>query len=636
MKPAHLRAPYALLTKLFLRQFLENDLISPDADRSQLLAVVGSIVLSLTLFISVFMSSGYLGAFLTPGQAAIVSLDDKFFYLSLAMVVTALVAATQWDALAIDPRDAAILEPLPVPAATIRRAKVSAIALLGGAVALGVNVFPSFMFPWLLAMNFPQMSGWALLWLVVTQAMTSIAAAAFGYLTVIALRETMVAVLGRRWFTVAAPWVQGGLIVVLGSALLLLPTASAQIAQRGFDGWRRSSPPMWFLGIYEVTAGGTIADLPRMEMRDRKAASDRMNGALYLERRSQLPGLARRAAAAFGLAALLGAAAYWWNARRLPALAPASPPAACIRWRMGERLVNALLARDAPTRAGFYFTMAAMWRSNTHRLTLSGAAAAGLAMAVVALSSANAQQGAGPSARLLLMQPPFFGALLVGFRHVIRVPAELRASWGFQLAWRERGRAFLAGARRAALAALVLPSVLLLLPLFVFVLGPQLAVVHALLEFAGAVVLLEALMANYDKVPFTCMYVPTENMKALGPIYAIAFLIGASSVARMQNDVLQSGNAARLLITLAAAFAILRLMSVKRARLPHVRFDARPLSRSWGYTAKKERAGTLRSRPSRIAVASGFNRTSRLSGSAAPASPSSGPGSAAPARPAAP
>ena len=51
---------------------------------------------------------------LTPGQAAVLSLNDKFFYLALAMIVTALVAASQWDALAIDPRDAAILEPLPV------------------------------------------------------------------------------------------------------------------------------------------------------------------------------------------------------------------------------------------------------------------------------------------------------------------------------------------------------------------------------------------------------------------------------------------------------------------------------------------------------------------------------------------
>jgi len=34
------------------------------------------------------------------------------------------------------------------------------------------------------------------------------------------------------------------------------------------------------------------------------------------------------------------------------------------------------------------------------------------------------------------------GMLLVGFRHLIRVPAELRANWGFQLAWRGQEREF--------------------------------------------------------------------------------------------------------------------------------------------------------------------------------------------------
>ena len=47
------------------------------------------------------------------------------------------------------------------------------------------------------------------------------------------------------------------------------------------------------------------------------------------------------------------------------------------------------------------------------------------------------------------IQPMFYGALLVAFRHGIRVPAELRANWAVQLAWRDRAREFLTGVRRA-------------------------------------------------------------------------------------------------------------------------------------------------------------------------------------------
>jgi hypothetical protein len=174
------------------------------------------------------------------------------------------------------------------------------------------------------------------------------------------------------------------------------------------------------------------------------------------------------------------------------------------------------------------------------------------------------------------MQPLLYGALLVGFRHVIRVPAELRASWGFQLAWRGRERAFLTGVKCAAVAGLVVPALVIPLLLYVFVLGPSLALMHAALGLAGAIVLLEALMITYEKVPFTCTYLPSENMKALAPIYAIAFVLGASIFARMQHEALLGSGAASLFTTLAIVFVILRVMRLKRARLPYVDFDEAP------------------------------------------------------------
>src|SRR5687767_922716 len=160
---AKLRRPPVLLTKLFLRQFLENDLISPDADRTQLLALVGAMFVCLTLFISVFISFNYVVTVLTPGQVAVMALDDRFFFI-------ALVAASQWDALAIDPRDAAILEPLPVPFATIRRAKLAAVAILGAAVAVALNACPSVVFPWLLVFNFRELPAIFILWMIVVHA----------------------------------------------------------------------------------------------------------------------------------------------------------------------------------------------------------------------------------------------------------------------------------------------------------------------------------------------------------------------------------------------------------------------------------------------------------------------------------
>lgn len=577
MGDAWQRSSFGLLTRLFLRQFLENDAISPDADRSQLLAVVGSLAMSLTLFLSFAMSTKYVSSW-TPAGAAVASLDDKFLYLAFGMIVTALVGATQWDTLSIDPRDAGILEPLPVPAGTIRRAKLTAVAVLGSGVAIAVNLVPSAIFPWLLIFGFRQMSVAWLVPLVAVHFIVTVAAAGFGYLAVIAFRETVALILGARAFGKASPWLQGGLIVVLGSALLLLPAAADGVAQRGFSGARALSPPSWFLGVYETLAGGIIADLPRTVMTPRRVVQDRRASALYDERRREFPALARRAAFATAFTGALAALAYWWRARRLPSLAPAPAPSFRRGWHAGARLANALLLRDSAVCAGFYFAIAAMWRNNTHRLTLACAAAGGFAMAVLALSNAMPGAGGAVSVRLLWVQPLLFGALLVGFRHIIRVPAELRANWGFQLAWGDRGDAFLTGVKAAAVLGLVVPALIVVLPLFVFVLGASRAALHAGLGLAGAIVFLEIVMHGYDKVPFTCTYLPSENMKALAPLYAIAFIAGTALFARMQHSALHGGSAIRLVVALVVVFAILRVITVRRPRQRLVDFEEAPVT----------------------------------------------------------
>jgi hypothetical protein len=571
------RAPHVLLTRHFLRQFLENDLVSPDGDRSQTLAVVTATIVSLTLFLGFAMSAEYLGPLLTPGLVAVRSLDDKFFYLALGMIATALVAASQWDALAIDARDAAILEPLPVPTTTIRRAKLSAVAILGTAAAIAVNVCPSVVFPLLLVYTIRDVTLLQLLGLMAAHAVMTIAASGFGYLVIVALRETMVAVLGWRWFTRVSPWTQGLLIVFLGGSLLLLPPAADRIAERGFDGWKANSPPMWFLGAYEGLAGGVIVDQPRRWMPPRVAGWDQTASARYQARRSEFPGLARRAALAVGLTLLIAAVAYLVNAHRVSSLSLAPAARSRRRWRLLGALAHRVLIRRPAARAGFHFALAAMWRSTSHRLTLACAAAVGFAMAVLALSNASVGQGE-VTPRLLAVQPLLYGALLAGFRHAIRVPAELRANWGFQLAWRDERRAFVGGVKAAAVIALVLPSLVVVLPLFMFVLGLERALVHAALGLAGAIVLLEALMLGYEKVPFTCTYLPFEKIKALAPVYVIAFVVGASVFARLQHAALVGTGAVTILAILAVAFAALRVIALTRARLPEVQFEEAPVT----------------------------------------------------------
>ena len=281
--------------------------------------------------------------------------------------------------------------------------------------------------------------------------------------------------------------------------------------------------------------------------------------------------LARRAGTVSLLTAFLAVIAYWWNSRRFPSAGPLRSRRR-RRWQAAAAVTRVALVRGQTARAGFFFTLAAVWRSNLHRLTIACAGAASVAAAVVTLSGLNLQDVSSVSGLptgVFAIQPMFYGALLVAFRHGIRVPAELRANWGFQLAWRDQAREFLTGVRRGALAGVVVPALLIVLPLFWYFLGFTLAVAHALLGFAGRVVMLEVLLFSYEKVPFTCTYIPSENMKALAVIpYVLIFLTGASAFARMERSALQDPIAAVRLLVLLSVVAVLRFTARRRSRQP--------------------------------------------------------------------
>ena len=567
---------HATLTRHFLRRFLENDLISPEADRSQLLAVVGASLFSITLFVTMFMSFPYITIGWTPAQLALSALSDRHFYIALSMTVSALLAVAQWDSLVVDVRDAAILEPLPVRPTTIRRAKLAAVAILGIAAALLVNVMPTLIFPWLLVYT-TRLSVASMLSLMATHAVVTVAAAVWSYVSVIALREMLTALCPARLLSFLSPLVQGALIVGLGSALLLIPPASTRVAQRGFTEWRAASPPMWFLGVYEVMAGDVLLDAPRTRLSPRQVRGDAAALSAYNRHRPEFAALARRAGIASALAALLTTIAYMWNSRKFPSAAPA-------RWRRrrwrpvlwpGLRIVH-----RQTDRAGYAFTLAAIWRSSLHRLTIACAGAAGVAAAVVTLSGLDVQDSASagdvPTA-VFAIQPMFYGALLVAFRHAVRVPAELRANWAFRLAWRNREHEFLTGVRLAALTGIIVPALAIVLPLFWMLLGLPLAVTHAALGCAGAMVVLEALFFSYEKVPFTCTYLPSENLKTFGIPFVVIFLIGASTFAGMERAALQNPAAAvRTIGLLTIIYVGLRVASLRQMKRPPIDFDEAP------------------------------------------------------------
>lgn len=569
-----------LLTRHFVQRFLDNDLISPDTDRHEALAAVCAALISTSLFVTVLLSLKYLfQPFQSPGRTAVLALDDRFLYIACSMIVLALAAVAAWDSLSLDGRDAAILGPLPLPRRTIVRAKLAAISMFSTGFALALNIAPSLLHPWLMIAKL-RVGVIEAATLTVSHAAVTMAAGAFGFLTVFGLREILRAILGQTRFRRIAPLVQGSLVVCLSTVFLLLPGLSSGLAASWLAPGSPSPyaiPPLWFLGLHETLAGGAIDRLPRGGLPAGILRLEHEATTVYRTLQPLFRELAAIGVAAFVVTALVAVAAYAWNNRRLPA-PDAIGRTRRGRLRYGPTWVVRLVVRRPAAQAGFFFTLQCLSRSMPHRATMTAAIGVGLASAAVSLRDLGIRSDVDPSSMPLAplaVQTLVMVAILTGFRHALRVPADLRASWTFHLSWRGHERAYLGGVKRAALMALVLPPLVALLPVHLFLFGSRAGLAHSSFGLLTALILLDVLLLGVRNLPFASSYVPSDNLKALAPIYVIGALLIAFALASAERLALTGMPGMRWFLgAFFLLFLATRALDFRNRRIPQaLQFD---------------------------------------------------------------
>jgi hypothetical protein len=504
-----------LLVRHFLWRFLEHDLVSPNSDRHGILSAVGGTLAAVSLFMAVLVAWFYQLANTMPaGFASIQSLDDRFLFSSSSMLVMALAAVAQWDALVLDARDAAVLGVLPIPRAVIVRAKFAATALFAAAVVVVWNLFPTL----LRAASVPAGLGIGLAGsarMTLAHAVATVAAGMFGFLAVLGLREIVFAIVGLARFRKISAALQASLIVMLTTALLLVPGVSGLARQWGSDGTAaRMRPPSWFIGLNETLAGSVIDGLPRARprtsrpnafnsarmLREERDATERYRALwpLYHE-------LAIIAVAALWLVAVLTTVACLWNSRRLPSAPSASvsshrPVGRALKW-----VVVHTIARTPLCQAGFFFTLQTLSRRVTHRVAMATAWAVGLALIVVAAGGGRlataGERGSIPLA-ILAAQSLLLGSVLNGFRYATRVPSELPATTTFSLAWPGKAAPFIAGVKRAGWIAVAGPALVGLAVWHTAILGPRLAGLHLGVGAALSLLIIETMFLRERRLPF--------------------------------------------------------------------------------------------------------------------------------------
>ena len=544
MPSEDLRSRGDRLTRHFLSRLFDNDLMSPESDahRGASMGLAG--LLSAGAFITVLLSSKYIMTpFPLPKWSAIEYIDDALFFVSVSMILLALVAVVAWDGLALDARDEAILGPLPIQRSLIVRSKLAAMGILAGAVLLAFNGPSTILHP-IAAMAMLRVDVSSALRLMAVHALVTAAAGLFGFCSVLALREAARALVGPWWPAVSTR-LQALLIVVLATTFLLIPGWMGRVAERmvpvaGVDWRTAASPPMWFVGLHERLAGTVIVDVAGPPLPTRFRLTEERAAALHRQSRAGAAPLAVSALTALSVSVTLAVAAFLWNARRPAARARTPRRGGVPRRSVLARLIDATIARTPAVQAGFAFTLRTLSRSVPHRAALAVAAAFGLALGTIAFGRAMRAPANGSSIQALLWtQTILLAALFAGCEQAIRLPAHLPAAWSLRLAWPGDARGYVDGVKRAIAVGVALPVlVVLLVPQLVF-LGPLRASAHAVVGLLVVLIALEARFAMAHPLPFLTSYVAGNRVK-VAPIWFGGTLFLSTVLSALETVALSS------------------------------------------------------------------------------------------------
>ncbi len=119
---------------------------------------------------------------------------------------------------------------------------------------------------------------------------------------------------------------------------------------------------------------------------------------------------------------------------------------------------------------------------------------------------------------------------------------------------------------------------ILLLPLHLWLLSRDTAITHFAIGAVFSVVVVEALFVGFRNIPFAASYTPAGNVKTLGPLAFVAFVLFLNAFVRIERAALDTlDGSAILLASLAIAVGLLRVLDlwVQRGRQP-LTFDDQP------------------------------------------------------------
>jgi hypothetical protein len=519
-------------------RFWDLEILAARGDVTNLLTQVAALLLAFSFVLAMFKSRQYYLASETYSRAqiAIAALSDQEFLISTTMAVVGLFAVLMWDNLFPSRSDCLVLGHLPVRMRTLFSAKVAAIATALAFTLVSVNLFTGLAYPALI-----QPGGFlGLIQSYAVHAAVILAGAIFLFCSLLAIQGLALHMLSYRRFLQLSSYLQFGAFFVIIAAFLLMPPYAnprdlAAPEHRAILNWL---PSFWFLGLYQ-------------ELRN-------PGNPLFAW-------LAARALWSLAIVVPLAAAtyvlSYGRHVRRVVEQAGVIPPNRARASTAIGRIAARLVTRRPLDRALLLFIGRTLVRSREHRMLLALYLGTGTAVALAYLRSLLYHEG---TSRYTEPNTPMLAASLVLLCVCFAMPVELRANWIFRITEVASLARYQSAIRKALLLLGPVPLWLVSAAIVLALWPWKLALAHLAILALIAILLVERCLSGFEKIPFTCSYLPGKaNLKVKFGAYAILFLfLSYAAVFFEQWSFENLSRFSRLIL----ALALFAWWSVRRSR----------------------------------------------------------------------
>jgi len=466
----HLPRDFRVLHAQFLLRVIDLEALSIDADIPRFLGQ----------FAGVLIMFSFLHAFAVYVAVLEYPLRLEHYLISTMMLVAGLITVVSWDSIFPDRRDIMVLGPLPLRSATILAAKLCASASLLGIAILALNTAPGLVAPLLLGELHASIFGFfqvlAAYWI------TMITATLFLFCAVLTIQGIASLLLPYRFFLRLSAILQlvcfGLFLTVyffepaLGTLPELLSPPNRPVLEY--------SPQFWFLDLF-----------------------NQINGSLPAE----LSWLATRAWIAFATV-ILGAAAslllsYMRVMKKIVEQPDLDPTRSSLRWipRIGGSLPAAIAT----------FCFRSITRSRQHRIALAFCWSIVFAIFVSILRQVATNPPQPVSRGLITPTLIMMSCAVLGLRGLFSLPISLKANWMLRITQLRPTSNYVAATRRTLQLFGVLPVLAASAALASHFRPTTLAYRHIGFLVIFGCILVELSLMHFDKVPFTCSFVPGKT-----------------------------------------------------------------------------------------------------------------------------